>query len=225
VFSYGTYQDYVTSNLPSLNEDQIRKLRQLSLLTLAKSPSTLSYDNLLPALGLSTARELEDVVISAIYAGLLSGTLDPYNRLVIVAAVSPLRDLEPNSVPNMLSTLNEWSARCNSTLADLEKQITSVKVEAQRRHREEQEWAAHVEKLVEEKKKDRKGDGEDQGGGSFSNTGRRLGAGAALKRGNGMLGKGADDADDMDVDDQDDDGSSSERKGSRSAKKRGFFDK
>lgn len=49
----------------------------------------------------------------------------------------------------MLSTLSEWSNRCSTTLSSLESQIASIKAEAQRRHRDEQDWNTHVEKLIE----------------------------------------------------------------------------
>jgi len=214
IFSYGTYADYTsTPNLPKLNEPQTLKLRQLSFLTLAKDPKNLTYAALLQSLALETSRELEDLVISAIYAGLVSGTLDPYNQVVNLSSVSPLRDLTPNSIPSMLSTLNEWSSRCVSTLADLEKQIAQVKADALKRHKEEQEWAAQVEKLVEVKVENKKSKDED-GGSFFGNVGRKLGGGNASKR--GMDGE---DGDDMDVDDDEDSG---ERRGSRS-KKRGLL--
>jgi COP9 signalosome complex subunit 7 len=195
------------------------KLRQLSFLTVANNPKNLTYANLLRELGLETPRELEDLVISAIYAGLVSGTLDPYNQVVCLSSVSPLRDLPPNSIPSMLSTLSAWSSRCVSTLTELEKQIATVKADALKRHRDEQEWAITVEKLVGGKTLD-KGQNQRQSsqGDIFSHLNRKLGAGAASKRGNGGLDR--DDSDDMDVDDDDEE--SFEQRGLRSSKKRGF---
>jgi COP9 signalosome complex subunit 7 len=215
IFSYGTYAEYkTTADLPSLNEQQTQKLRQLSFLTLAKNPSNLSYASLLQSLSLETPRELEDLVISAIYAGLVSGTLDPYNQVVNLSSVSPLRDLPPNSVPSMINTLNEWSSRCVATLADLEKQIAQVKADALKRHREEQDWAAQVEKLVEGKPTD-KGKNEE-GDSFFQSVNRKLGGGSVSKR--GIMD--AEDADDMDIDD--DEEYEGDRRGSRS-KKRGLL--
>ncbi|KAI9648120.1 hypothetical protein NHQ30_002752 [Ciborinia camelliae] len=150
IFSYGTYTDYTRDpSLPTLSPAQSLKLRQLSFLTLAKNPSDLTYYKLQSALSLSTTRELEDLVISAIYAGLITCTLDPHHQTVLVSSVSPLRDLPPSTIPSMISTLSAWSARCTSTLSSLESQIASIKAEAQRRHRDEQEWNAHVESLLE----------------------------------------------------------------------------
>ncbi|KAG4431860.1 hypothetical protein IFR05_012656 [Cadophora sp. M221] len=220
IFSYGTYTDYVSTaaDLPALNAAQTLKLRQLSFLTLAKNQADLSYKKLLESLGLETPRELEDLVISAIYAGLVSATLDPYHQVVAVSSVSPLRDLQPNSIPAMLSTLNEWSTRCVSTLADIEKQIAGIKAEAVKRHREEVEWNAQVEKLMETKGDGNEGEKNEKKGGVFSGVGKKLGFGAAAKRGSGNLG-GDGDADDMDIDDDDDEGS---KRDGRSSKKRGF---
>lgn len=223
IFSYGTYQDYCnTAGLPKLNEAQTLKLRQLSLLSLAKTPSALGYENLLEALSLETARELEDLVISAIYAGLVSGTLDPYHQLVSVSSVAPLRDLPPNSIPSMLNTLSAWSSRCVSTLQDLESQILRIKAEALQRHKEEAEWEAHVEELIKDKSAE-KGKREDSGMGSNIglSVGRRLGQGVAMKRGNGAMGGfGSDEDIDMEADEEDDEEGGG-RRGSNK-KTRGF---
>ena len=173
-------------------------------------------------MGLETQRELEDLVISAIYAGLVSGTLDPYHRVVCLSSVSPLRDLPPASIPSMLRTMDAWSSRCVSTLAELEKQIESVKAEALKRkesinrEREELDKATSLEKQGEGKTLDKSGQGD-----LFAHLTRKLGAGAASKRGNGGLDR--EDSDDMDLDDDDDD--FVEPKESRAAKKRTFFGK
>lgn len=149
IFSYGTYADYIsTANLPPLNDQQTLKLRQLSLLTLAKNPHNLSYASLQSALGLSDARAVEQLVISAIYAGLIQAQLDPRNQAVLVSSVSPLRDLAPGSIPSMLANLQEWSGRCTSTLADLEAQIQAIKETAAQRHLEKKQWQEQTDKLV-----------------------------------------------------------------------------
>ncbi|EPE24576.1 hypothetical protein GLAREA_08428 [Glarea lozoyensis ATCC 20868] len=220
IFSYGTYTSYTsTPGLPTLNDAQLLKLRQLSFLTLARNSADLSYSNLLTSLGMSTPRELEDLVISAIYAGLVSATLDPYHQNVLVSSVSPLRDLEPNSIPSMLDTLSEWSSRCTSTLADLERQIAGIKAEAARRHKEEAEWSAEVEKITDDKIKG------DAAKGPLNNfmssiTGG-LGMGRKLGGGQGKRGMADGDAweDDMDLDEEDDD---IPHRNTRAAKKRGF---
>ncbi|GFP60011.1 COP9 signalosome complex subunit 7a [Trichoderma asperellum] len=128
IFSYGSYGTYhATADLPTLNDPQTLKLRQLSLLSLASDRSSLSYDALQKALGLSSTREVEDLVITAIYAGLLHATLDPARQAVSVTSVAPLRDLAPGTIPDMIGALQNWAGRCQSTLGDLEEQIKSIR--------------------------------------------------------------------------------------------------
>ena len=183
----------------------------------------MTYANLLCELALETPRELEDLVISAIYAGLVAGTLDPYHRVVCLSSVSPLRDLPPDSIPAMLGTLSAWSARCVSTLAELEAQIESVRAEALERHdaadreRDELDLATSIDKHGDGGRAVAAGKGQ---GDLFAQL-RKLGAGAASKRGN--VGLDREDSDDMDVDEDDDE--PVEQKEPRAAKKRTFFGK
>ncbi|KAL9600796.1 MAG: hypothetical protein Q9219_002934 [cf. Caloplaca sp. 3 TL-2023] len=155
IFAWGTWADYSSSssNLPQLSEPQAHKLRQLSLLSLATSPSTLTYPHLLQALSLPSVRVLEDLVISSIYAGLLTAKLDTQSQRVDVSSVSPLRDLRPGSIPTLISNLDAWDARCVSVLDDLEHQVKEVKQKALERRRKEMRDEAAVEKLLKESKK------------------------------------------------------------------------
>lgn len=160
IFSYGTYQSYHdTPNLPPLSEPQTLKLRQLSLLTLARDRSNLSYEALQKALGLTSARQLEELVITVIYAGLLHATLDPARQAVQVNSVAPLRDLSPGSIPDMIAALSNWSEKCASTLGDLEAQIRNIRAAAAAREKEKRAAEHRIQALVSEawdsdKKKD-----------------------------------------------------------------------
>lgn len=53
-------------------------------------------------------RELEDLLIDAIYCDIIQGKLDQRNQQVEVDC-SVGRDLGPNELPNIISTLQEWS--------------------------------------------------------------------------------------------------------------------
>lgn len=123
----------------------------------------------------------------------------------------------------MLSTLSAWSSRCVSTLQDLESQILRIKAEALQRHKEEAEWKAHVEELIKDKSGD-KGKKAEGGLGSSNgpDVGRRLGQGAAMKRGNGaMEGFGSDEDVDMEAEEEEEDENGGGRRGSNK-KTRGF---
>ncbi|KAI1384160.1 uncharacterized protein F4822DRAFT_62813 [Hypoxylon trugodes] len=159
IFSYGTYADYVQTassgtSLPSLNEAQTLKLRQLSMLTLAaRGQSNLSYDVLQRELDLPDSRAVEQLAISVIYAHLLSAQLDPRNRTIHVSSLSPLRDLAPDSVPALKAGLDEWSGRIAASLGDLQAQITAYQSEAIRRAKDRAATEATRTKLIEETRK------------------------------------------------------------------------
>ncbi|KAK3393641.1 PCI domain-containing protein [Podospora didyma] len=160
IFSYGTYSSYITSaTLPALNDAQKLKLRQLSLLTLAKeSPeagASLSYATLLPALDLASTRELEELVISTIYAGLIDGQLDPRRAAVHVNSVAALRDVAPNgeAIGGLLTSLQAWAGRCEATLRSLEAQMTSLRAEADQRATQAAAWTDKTAKLLEDEQK------------------------------------------------------------------------
>jgi len=145
------------------------------LLPLAHSHHTLTYQHLLLALDLPTTRALEELITTAIYAGLLTATLDPARALVSVTSISPLRDLAPGSLPALQSILQSWSKRCDSALADLEAQADKVKKEAVDRERLRRKKEQAIEAALHAEA--------DKG------TGKR-----------GVTGMGGDDA--MDIDDE-----------------------
>ncbi|KAG5946546.1 hypothetical protein E4U60_004003 [Claviceps pazoutovae] len=150
IFTYGTYSSYrgVAANLPSLNESQIFKLRQLSILSLARDRRNLHYDVLQQELGLSSAREVEELVITAIYAGLVKATLDPDRKTVQVTSLAPLRDLEPGCIPSMIFALENWSDKCTSTLGDLEVEIQRIRGAALKRETEKRTAEMKIQALV-----------------------------------------------------------------------------
>ncbi|KAH6687920.1 PCI domain-containing protein [Plectosphaerella plurivora] len=155
IFSYGTYADYQSQQqqqpaLPALNDAQALKLRQLSLLTLARDRRNLAYSSLQTALSLPDTRSLEALVISAIYAGLVSATLDPARQHVHVNALSPLRDVAPGAIAPLSAALDKWSARCTSTLADIEGEIERIRTTAATRQREETERNIALNRLLDE---------------------------------------------------------------------------
>lgn len=131
-------------------------------MSLARDRSNLSYDALQKALGLGSARELEELVITAIYAGLLHATLDPARQAVQVTSIAPLRDLAPGTIPYMISDLQCWADRCQSTLMDLEEQMNGIRAAAIARETEKRASEALFQGVV-----DSLGDS-DKGGGMFS---------------------------------------------------------
>ncbi|KAL9947385.1 hypothetical protein D7B24_009047 [Verticillium nonalfalfae] len=158
IFSYGTYADYQrqqqqsSQSLPDLSESQALKLRQLSLLTLARDRTNLAYPRLQTALSLPDTRALEALVTSAIYAGLIQATLDPARQHVHVTALATLRDLAPDSIPALSDALRSWSDRCAATLRDIDAQTAAIRAEAARRQRHAGVREEQLAELVAETK-------------------------------------------------------------------------
>lgn len=118
LFAYGTFQDY--KNTPeifcSLDTNQIKKLKQLSLITLATSQHQLPYSYLSANLDVADIRELEDIIIEAIYNGLISGRLNQKAQLLIIHEVGS-RDVRFNDIENLINQLQLWKQKCNNLAA------------------------------------------------------------------------------------------------------------
>lgn len=123
-------------------------------------------------LGLRSTRELEDVVISAVYAGLLTAKLNPIRQEVQVSSVAPLRDVPPTTVSALVSTLQQWSARCDATLAELEGTVSRIRADAVRAAERKRENDQLVAAAVEAVNTQKEGGGGDASGGQSG--GRRL---------------------------------------------------
>lgn len=162
-----------TDSLPPLNERQLEKLKQLSLITLASlGASHLTYPSLLTTLDLPSIRALEDLVISAITASLLSAKLDTKHQLIEVSSTAG-RDVAPEEIPAMIATLSNWCKVCEDVLEDIDAQVKGIQKEAVARRRQVDEYervlAARREALKGEEKGAGKGkrvisEGADDGG-------------------------------------------------------------
>ncbi|GFP90535.1 cop9 signalosome complex subunit 7 [Phtheirospermum japonicum] len=66
IFAHGTWSEYkgVASCLPQLVPDQVLKLKQLTVLTLAETSKVFPYDTLMQELDVTNVRELEDFLIN-----------------------------------------------------------------------------------------------------------------------------------------------------------------
>lgn len=56
------------TELPEMNHEQTKKLRKLTVVSMAHQNNVVSYDVLKQELGLSCIREVEDLVISTVYS-------------------------------------------------------------------------------------------------------------------------------------------------------------
>ncbi|XVF79767.1 hypothetical protein PTKIN_Ptkin15bG0016100 [Pterospermum kingtungense] len=151
LFAHGTWSDYKsnTGSLPQLVPDQVLKLKQLTVLTLAETNKVLPYDQLMLELDVTNVRELEDFLINeCMYAGIVRGKLDQLRRCFEVQFAAG-RDLRPGQLGSMIQTLSNWLATSDNLLVSIQEKIkwADTMSEVDKKHRKE------VEDRVEDVKK------------------------------------------------------------------------
>ncbi|KAI0327314.1 hypothetical protein GY45DRAFT_1257316 [Cubamyces sp. BRFM 1775] len=127
LFAYRTYADYIQhkDSLPPLNDAQIVKLKQLSLVSLAQDSRILPYEMLLRVLDMPTVRDLEDLIIDSIYLDIVRGKLDQKEGQFEVEYTMG-RDLEPGKLEQLLASLQNWASTTASVLATLDQKLTEL---------------------------------------------------------------------------------------------------
>lgn len=147
LFAYQTYSDYADnkSRYPALSPLHERKLRRLSVITLAGRASTLSYDTLRRCLRLSSVRDVEDAVLDAIYAGLLRARLDPRLQTVEVLAAAG-RDVPSRAgVADMHALLSNWAGSARDVVAAIDNTVAAMQSKTNDAKRERTAANASVE--------------------------------------------------------------------------------
>jgi len=127
IYAYGTYRSVIDSAdpLPELSPAMTRKIRLLTVVSLAEQNKILPYSLLMEELGISTVRELEDLVIEGISAGVVLGKLDQKKSSFEVDFVIG-RDIRAADIGNMVAVLSAWCENCDSVLANIETQQERV---------------------------------------------------------------------------------------------------
>jgi COP9 signalosome complex subunit 7 len=150
IFAYGTYGDYKASNhLPPLNPQLLKKLRQLTIVSLSASNKVIPYSTLLLQLEIGELRELEDLIIDAIYQGLISAQLDQrYKQLEIRSSMG--RDLKPEALDDMIEVLSNWTSQAENLLITIKDKVDHVSLmsEQERLHQEKFEKKVEANKLA-----------------------------------------------------------------------------
>jgi len=140
IFAYGTYADYKanSASLPALQPSQIRKLQQLTIVTLSNQTKSIPYALLQKELEISEVRELEDVIIDAIYQGIIQGKLDQKTKHLHVEFAMG-RDLKPDSLEHMLAVLTQWSSQAELLLKNIKEKVNhaNLMTDSEKKHKEE----------------------------------------------------------------------------------------
>jgi len=174
LFAYKTYQDYLQhkDSLPPLNKAQTTKLKHLTIVSLAAERRILPYSDLLQALEMPTIRELEDLIIDAIYLDILRGKLDQKESQLEIEYTMG-RDLEPGKLESVLVALQDWASTTSAVLATLDNKVATLANEtaAKKLYQQEHEKAVQAMlKEVQDKQKDKGASTKPRGFGSSANT-------------------------------------------------------
>ncbi|KAG6437820.1 hypothetical protein SASPL_102750 [Salvia splendens] len=139
----------VAGRLPQLVPDQVLKLKQLTVLTLAETDKVLPYDTLMQELDVSNVRELEDFLINdCMYVGIVRGKLNQLRRCFEVQFAAG-RDIRPGQLGSMIDILGNWLATSDNLLVSIQEKIkwADTMGEIDQKHKKV------VEERVEEVKK------------------------------------------------------------------------
>jgi COP9 signalosome complex subunit 7 len=134
LFAYGTYKQYLEnkSQLLELTPVQKKKLQHLTIVTLATKSKCIPYSVLLEELDIKNVRDLEDLIIEAVYADIIHGKLDQKNSQLEVDYAGLGRDVRPGDTGAVTETLAEWGQACNAILECIEQQVFLANAEKQR---------------------------------------------------------------------------------------------
>ncbi|KAF8885589.1 hypothetical protein BD779DRAFT_1662842 [Infundibulicybe gibba] len=151
IFSYGTYMDYTQAQdtLPALTPAQLTKLKHLSLVSLASHRRILPYADLTASLAMPSIRELEDLIIDAIYLDVLRGKLDQRAQQLEVEYTMG-RDLAPGALEAVLEALTDWAATTSDVLATLDAKLAHTAAESAARAQAQAEHDRAVQLALKE---------------------------------------------------------------------------
>jgi len=183
LFAYGTWAEYrdsggVNSQLYiELNEVQIMKLKQLTIVSLAEQNKIIAYSTLLKELDIISVRALEDLIIDTIYGGLISGKIDQQEGIFRVKNTIG-RDVRAEKLTDMIAKMESWSDRCKSILISLDKSSSHIRIEREA-GKAEQDKTQKSFNEAKEIVQDSMADGEirDRDDDGFSQKGMGLGLG------------------------------------------------
>ncbi|KAK9454794.1 hypothetical protein V1511DRAFT_500981 [Dipodascopsis uninucleata] len=152
LFANGTWKEYVGSAkgiYPELtNTAAILKLKQLSLVSLACQNHILEYSILMDQLDLQNTRDLSTLVVSCIYAKMITATLDTKSQVLRVTAVLVGRDIvDEEGIVDLQNVLGKWASQCEVTIASLMQQIRSIQEYSIQESRDVKEFNKEVEAI------------------------------------------------------------------------------
>eukprot|EP00126_Sphaerothecum_destruens_P004581 Sdes_comp18270_c0_seq2m7909 len=153
LFSVGTYSDYEVnkSRYMEISPYALEKLKILTIATLAASKKSVPYSELLFALGVNNIRNLEDLIIEAIYSDVIIAKLDQKNQLLLVE-YSQSRDLKHGRLETMIGVVTSWADVCQKAMHNLHQNCEYIRAEKrihESEHRKMETTIASIQSKLE----------------------------------------------------------------------------
>lgn len=152
LFAFGKLSDYNEKTMPVLTDLMIKKLRLLTIVTLASSNRSkkISYSVLSEELKISNLRDLEDLIIEAIYTNLVRGKLDQ-KSVCLEVECTLARDVKLDRIDDITNVLSSWITNCDNILTNLDKQAkiaNSIKSENLSKKVELEGYISSIKKTI-----------------------------------------------------------------------------
>jgi len=122
IFAYGTYSDFKARSAElqiELTPAQRRKLQLLTIISLATKDKEIRFSALQDALDVSTTRELESLIIEAVYQNLIVGKMDQENQCLVIESCS-CRDCRDDDIDYIIETLTWWQESAQKMVGALD---------------------------------------------------------------------------------------------------------
>lgn len=143
-FAYGTWADLDPAIRATLEPPMALKLKQLTVVSMCASANVIAYDVLQRAVDIMTVRELEDLLISLMYLGLLRAKLDQRCKQIEVSHAIG-RDVHPNELEQMAAKLKTWHESTVSLMDCLETQAKAYQAEKEVGTQRQKDLAKRIE--------------------------------------------------------------------------------
>nr|XP_009503828.1 PREDICTED: COP9 signalosome complex subunit 7b isoform X2 [Phalacrocorax carbo] len=116
------------------------------LLELTNVQECIPYSVLLKDLDMRNLRELEDLIIEAVYTDIIQGKLDQRNQVLEVDFCIG-RDIQKKDISNIVKTLQEWCDGCEAVLIGIEQQVLRANQYKENHHRTQQQVEMEVSNI------------------------------------------------------------------------------
>jgi len=189
LFAYGTFAEYNAQpqNYAELTPPLIKKLKQLSIVSLAATQKSIPYSVLLDQLSISHVRELEDLIIDCMYARVIRGKLDQKAQRFQVDWTMG-RDIRPGQLQEMIKILSIWCERSEVLMTEIQEKVQHANILHEQHERENKEFEERVEEMKNNLKAAMEG---EVGGATEFDIGDLSSFDGANKKGKGKKGSGS----------------------------------